>query len=164
MADRQPRHAGRGLRTDRPYPSGQAAFLRSWGFQFHGMSFLDAIDFVIWQALQHPGEPGFRINAVHPGGLDEGASDNGGFTATDGAHEEIVLATRGDGADRAFTDVVVEFEPPVAETGPLYRPRVIETLLKLTQWPGFCPCRRVRTGLVVNAQRAGSANARCNRP
>ena len=25
----------------------------------------------------------------------------------------------------------------------LYRLRVIETLLKLTQWPGFCPCRRV---------------------
>ncbi len=42
--------------------------------------FIDAIDLVIRQAVEHPCEPCFGINVIHLGGFDEGIGDGSGFS------------------------------------------------------------------------------------
>ncbi len=79
---------------------------------------------MISNAFQHPCEPGLGIDIVHFSGLNEGAGDSGSLAATNGAREETIFSTRGDGTDRSLTDIVVELQTSVAEISTRFRHRL----------------------------------------
>ena len=60
---------------------------------------IDAIDLVIRQTFEHPGQPSFGIDVIHLGCFDERIGDGSGLATADGAHEQVVFAAQGDGAD-----------------------------------------------------------------
>jgi len=41
----------------------------------------EAVDFVVWNALQNPAQPSLRVDAIEFGGLDQGEGDGHCFTA-----------------------------------------------------------------------------------
>ena len=53
------------------YPSGVTAVDKSSWLPIPGCEFVDAVDLVISNVGQDPGEPSFRIDAAHAGRLDE---------------------------------------------------------------------------------------------
>ena len=69
------------------YPASQGAISGFFGQPVPRHEFIDAIDLVIWEALEDPCEPSFRIDVVHLGGLEESVSNGGCLSAADGPHE-----------------------------------------------------------------------------
>lgn len=65
------------------YPSGVGAVSGGFSLPGPGHKFFDAIDLVIWQALENPCEPRFGIDVVHLGGFHEGVGDGGCLSAAD---------------------------------------------------------------------------------
>lgn len=61
--------------------------------------FADAIDLVIGDTLENPGEPSFWIDAVHAGGFDQRVGDGGGLAATFRTHEQVIFSSESQGSD-----------------------------------------------------------------
>ena len=62
------------------YASGLAAVDLFCG-EVPGHEVFDAAGFVVLQALEHPGQPCFRIDAIHAGSFDQGVGHGRGFAA-----------------------------------------------------------------------------------
>ena len=67
--------------------NGKGAISGFFGQPVPRHEFIDAIYLVIWQSLEDPCEPGFGIDVVHLGRLDESVGDGGCLSAADGPHE-----------------------------------------------------------------------------
>lgn len=52
-----------------------------FGSEVPGHQIFDALGVVVLKVLEDPSQPGFGIDAVHAGGLDQGVGHGGGFSA-----------------------------------------------------------------------------------
>ena len=78
-----------------------------------GQELLDAIDRVIGDAGQHVSEIRFGIETVEFGGADQAVDRGGAFAAGIRAGEQVILAAQSDGAQGAFSGVIVDFDVAV---------------------------------------------------
>src|SRR5512132_4285856 len=69
-------------------------------------------------------EPGFGIEAVELGGLDQGIEGGGTITASVGPGKKVVFPAEGQRPDLPFGGVVVDLQPPVVEVAAQRRPEV----------------------------------------
>ncbi|MET3762741.1 hypothetical protein ABIB28_003305 [Sphingomonas sp. UYEF23] len=70
------------------------------------------------------GEPRHGIDATELRGLDQAVDIGGAMAALVLAHEQPVLTTDPDAAQRAFRRVVVDFEPTILDVAGQYDQRV----------------------------------------
>jgi len=84
--------------------------------------FVEPIDGVIRDALEHVVQVGEGLDVVELGGADEGVERRGALSAGIGSGEEIILSAQGDTAQRTFGVVVVDLDAPVVEIAGQGRP------------------------------------------
>jgi hypothetical protein len=75
--------------------------------------FVDPIDRVVGDALQHVGQIGLRVQVVELGRTHEAVNRSRSFSAGIGTGKQVVFAAQGDGAQRPFGGVVVDFDSAV---------------------------------------------------
>ena len=95
-----------------------------WLADVPGKQVADAIDGVVGDAGKYVAEPGFWIEAVELGGLDQGIDGGGAITAGVGPGKKVVFPAKGQRPDLPFGGVVVDLQPPVVEVAAERRPEV----------------------------------------
>jgi hypothetical protein len=94
----------------------------SGGLVVPGQQLVDLTLGMVGDAVDGVAQPGFGIDLVELGGLDEAVDGGGAVAALIGAGEQPVLAADGDAAQRALGGVVVDLEPPVVDVAGERRP------------------------------------------
>ena len=74
--------------------------------------FLNAIDGMLGDALQHLAQIGFRVETVQFGRANQAIDCGSAFATGIGSREQIVLPPQGHGPQRPFGGVVVDLDVP----------------------------------------------------
>src|SRR4051794_13821157 len=80
-----------------------------------GQEFVNALGGVVWQAGEHVGKPGLRVDVVELCGGDQAVDGSRASAAFVGAGEGPVLAAQGDGPQLAFRGVVRHAKAPIIQ-------------------------------------------------
>lgn len=75
--------------------------------------FLDAVDRMIGDALEHVAQIRLGVQPIEFGRLHQAVDRRGALATGVGAEEQVVLATQADPAQRALGSIVVDFDAPV---------------------------------------------------
>jgi hypothetical protein len=86
------------------------------GYRVPRQEFIEPVDRVsLDRAAEHIAQPGLWFDAVELAGFDERTDDRPAVAATIAAGEQVVLAAKGDGTDRAFDRIGVELNAAVVQ-------------------------------------------------
>ncbi len=110
-----------------------------WQRQSHGprQQFVDAVDRMVSNALEHVGEIRLGIEAIQACRADQAIHRGGTFATEVGAGEQVIPSAEGDAAQCSLGDQVVDFRTPVAAVVDERRPAIQRVLNRLGR-VGFC--------------------------